>query len=59
MIDKCRLVAWLVDDQLLLRDFGPYGIIFMMCMFFYNWCNGNAVKVFCPLLDNILACALL
>jgi hypothetical protein len=30
IISKCRLVSWLVGDHLLLRDFGPYGIIFMI-----------------------------
>jgi hypothetical protein len=29
IISKCWLVASLVGDYLLLRDFGPYGIIFM------------------------------
>jgi hypothetical protein len=28
-ISKCWFAAWLVDDHLLLRDFGPYYIIFM------------------------------
>jgi uncharacterized YccA/Bax inhibitor family protein len=33
IIGKCWLVAWLVGDHLLLRDFGPYGIIFTnMCV---------------------------
>jgi uncharacterized YccA/Bax inhibitor family protein len=33
MISKCRLAAWLDGDHLLLRDFGPYGIIFMNVRF--------------------------
>jgi hypothetical protein len=33
------LEVWLVGDQLLLRDFGPYGIIFM------NVCDVTAVAV--------------
>jgi uncharacterized YccA/Bax inhibitor family protein len=29
VISKCWLGAWLVGDHLLLRDFGPYGLIFI------------------------------
>jgi hypothetical protein len=37
----------LVGDHLLLREFGPYWIIFMN-VFCYNRCNGNAVRDFDP-----------
>jgi hypothetical protein len=38
-------VGWLIRDHLLLRDYGPYGIIFMnVCC--YNCCHGNSVKGF-------------
>jgi hypothetical protein len=34
IISKC----WLVGDNLLLRDFGPYGIIFMtMCVHYFRF----------------------
>jgi hypothetical protein len=29
IISKCWFVAWFVGVQLLLRDFGSYGIVFM------------------------------
>jgi hypothetical protein len=46
------LVGWLIGDHLLLRDFGPYGIIFeYACP--YNRCHGNSVEGFWTLLDNI------
>jgi hypothetical protein len=35
----------MVGDKLLLRDFGPYGIIFMVGVF-YNRYHGNAVEEF-------------
>jgi hypothetical protein len=37
---------FLVCDDLLLRGFGPYGIIFMMRVWVrrYNRCHGNSVK---------------
>jgi hypothetical protein len=54
---KCWLVAWLVGDHLLLRDFAPYGITFMnMCVCCYNRCRGNAVKGFWALWYNIYEC---
>jgi hypothetical protein len=39
------LVGWLVSDHLLLKDFGPYEMIFVnVCC--YNRCHENAVKGF-------------
>jgi hypothetical protein len=35
---------------MVLRDFGPYGIIFVCC---YNLYHGNGVKGFWALWDNI------
>jgi hypothetical protein len=50
---KCWLVAWLVGNHLLFRDFGPYGIIFMnVCC--YNRGHGNAVKSFGALCLQLL-----
>jgi hypothetical protein len=52
LYNKEVLVAWLVDDNLLLRDFGCYGVIFMnVCV--VNHCHGNTVQRFWALLDNI------
>jgi hypothetical protein len=51
--NKQVLVAWLVGDNLLLRNFGPYGIICVCC---YNPCHGNAVKDFGVLWDIIYNC---
>jgi hypothetical protein len=40
---------------MLLRDFGPYGIMFMnMCC--YNRCHGNAINEFWALRDDIYEC---
>jgi hypothetical protein len=46
-----KLVAgWLVSDHLMLRDFGPYGIIYMnVCC--HNVCHGNSGKGFWALWD--------
>jgi hypothetical protein len=43
---------------MLLRDFGPNGIIFMN-VFCYNLCHGNAVRGFWALWNNIYECVLL
>jgi hypothetical protein len=51
MIGKCLLVAWLVGDHLLFRDFGPCGIFMTMC--YNNRCHGNTVEGFWALRDNI------
>jgi hypothetical protein len=40
-IGKC----WSIGDHLLLRDFGPYGVIFVCC---YNHCHDNVVRDFGP-----------
>jgi hypothetical protein len=32
ILSTCWLVGWLVGGPLLLRDFGPYEITFMMCV---------------------------
>jgi hypothetical protein len=31
------LVVWLVGDHLLLRDLGPYGAIFIMCVCYFRF----------------------
>jgi hypothetical protein len=46
------LAAWLVDVNLLLRDFGPYEVVFMVGLYYYNRCHGKAVKVFIYSLFN-------
>jgi hypothetical protein len=41
---------------MLLRDSGPYEIIYMNVCVIYNHCHGNAVKRFWALWDNIYEC---
>jgi hypothetical protein len=46
-------VVTTVTMIILLRDFGPYGVIFMMCVCCYNRYHDNAVKGFWALWSNI------
>jgi hypothetical protein len=52
IVSKCWLVAWFVAGNLLVKDFGPYGIIFMN-----NRCHGVAIKEFYAVWYNIYECA--
>jgi hypothetical protein len=53
----CVCVVITVIMVTLLRDFGPYGIIFVnMCVCYYNRHHGNAVKGFWAIWDNIYEC---
>jgi hypothetical protein len=50
----------LVGDNLLLRDFGPYGIIYIyerMCC--NNLCYGKCVKGICTLWNTIHECVVI
>lgn len=48
------LVVWLVGGHLLLRNFGPYGII-VMNVFCYNRRCGDVMRVW-ALRDNVYEC---
>jgi hypothetical protein len=41
-----------VAIAMLLRNFGPYEVIFIMRVF-YDWCRGVAIEVFWDKWDNI------
>jgi hypothetical protein len=53
IISKCWFVAWFVGDQLLLRDFGSYGIVFMNAYVVITVAIVNDVKGFRALWNNI------
>jgi hypothetical protein len=43
----------LVDGPFVLRDFGPYGLIYLRMCAYYNRCRGNTFKGFWALRDSI------
>lgn len=53
---QCRVKAWLVRNYLLLRSFGPYWIILMVCVCILTAAVimlYNAIKGYWALQDNI------